>query len=55
MVGSWPYPQTLDQAVNAYQGQTLYLIMNTLNYGRKKFILLGIGMIFTKLLANLLS
>jgi len=25
------------QAVNACQGQTLYLIMNTLNYGRKKF------------------
>jgi hypothetical protein len=25
-VGSWPYPQTLDWAGKAYQGQTLKLI-----------------------------
>jgi hypothetical protein len=31
MLGSWLYPQTLDLAVNACQGQTF------LNYGRKKF------------------
>ncbi len=42
MVGFWLYPQTLDHAVNACQGQTLYLIMNTLNYGRKKFYTIGL-------------
>jgi hypothetical protein len=26
-VGSWPYPQTLDQAAKVYQGQTLKLIL----------------------------
>jgi hypothetical protein len=26
--GFWPYPQTLDKAVTAFQGQTLQLIIN---------------------------
>ncbi len=36
--GSWPYPQTLDQAGKAYQDQTLSnLLRIRVNYGRKKF------------------
>ncbi len=35
--GSWPCLQTIDKDGNACQGQTLYLITETVNYGRNKF------------------
>ncbi len=37
-VGPWPYPQTLDKAGNACQGQTSSLLRKSVNYGRKTFI-----------------
>ncbi len=36
-----PYPKILDQAGMACQGQTLQLIMKTVNYGGKKFYSTG--------------
>jgi len=36
-IGFWPYPQTLDRAGNACQGQTLSLLWKVVNYVRKKF------------------
>jgi hypothetical protein len=38
VLGSWPYPQTLDYTEKAYYGQTLLLIMKKgVTYSRKKF------------------
>ncbi len=36
-VGSWPYPQALDQAVKAFQEHTLYLITKIRKLRTKTF------------------
>ncbi len=41
MLHSGTYPQTLDYAGKACQGQTLKLIMKRITYGRKQFYNIG--------------
>ncbi len=38
MVGSWPYPSTIDYAGKAYQGQTLYHITRIHKLRTKKVL-----------------
>jgi hypothetical protein len=40
-VGSWPYPQTLDQAEKTYQVKHSSLLRKFQNYGQKKFYIIG--------------
>ncbi len=42
-VESWPYPQTIDLAGKACQGQTPKLNTKIVNYGQKSFSTLGHG------------
>jgi hypothetical protein len=40
--GSWPHPQTLDEAGKACHGQTLDFIQKSVNYEHKKFYNFGL-------------